>query len=85
MGLELLGVIVTPVTPFSPTLEIDEDAVRELTVCHHPVIRGETAGGLKRHQVLTTNLNLGKGGREDTCFNRKGYQDHLASLDGTNV
>ena len=31
MGPELSGVIVTPVTPFTPTLEIDEDAVRELT------------------------------------------------------
>ncbi len=31
MGLELSGVIVTPVTPFTSTLEIDEDAVRELT------------------------------------------------------
>ena len=31
MSFQPSGVIVTPVTPFTPDLEIDEDAVRELT------------------------------------------------------
>ncbi len=30
MALELSGIVVTPITPFTPTLEIDEDALQDL-------------------------------------------------------